>query len=85
MGQSTKLFAGLSCRMLVGWFLILWGVTFFFSAIYGFLDVAGSGFSIEFLIIEVLWDLADLAIAGILAILGFKVLGGDCFSFLSSP
>ena len=82
MGQSTKLFAGLSCRMLVGWFLILWGVTFFFSAIWGLLDL--SGYSVGFLIIEVLWDLAELAIAGVLAILVLKVLGGDCLSFLDS-
>lgn len=80
VGQSTKMFAGLSCRVLVGWFLILWGVTFFFSAIWGFFDL--SGYSIGYLVIEVLWDLADLAIAGILAILGLKVLGGECFSFL---
>jgi mannose/fructose/N-acetylgalactosamine-specific phosphotransferase system component IID len=68
--------------MLVGWFLILWGVTFFFSAIWGLLDL--SGYSVGFLIIEVLWDLAELAIAGVLAILGLKVLGGDCLSFLDS-
>ena len=82
MGQTTKMFAGLPCRMLVGWFLILWGMTFFFSAIWGLLDL--SGYSIGYLIIEVLWDLAELAIAAILAILGLKVLRGDCFSFLSS-
>ncbi len=38
MGQSTKMFAGLSCRMLVGWFLMFWDVTFFFSAIWGCCD-----------------------------------------------
>jgi hypothetical protein len=79
MGQTAKMFEGLPCRMLIGWFLILWGLTFFFSAIYGFLDVSGGGYSAGFLIIEVLWDLVDLAIAGILAILGLKVLGGKCF------
>ncbi len=47
-----------------------------------FLDL--SGYSIGYLIVEVLWDLAELAIAGILAIFGLKVLGGDCFSFLDS-
>jgi hypothetical protein len=80
MGETTKMFEGLPCRMLVGWFLILWGVTFFFSAIYGFLDIFEGYYSTGYLIIEVLWDLADLAIAGILAILGLKVLRGDCFS-----
>ena len=81
MGQSTKMFAGLSCRVLVGWFLILWGVTFFFSSVWSLVDL--SGYSIGYLIIEVLWDLAELAIAGILAVLGLKVLGGDCFGFLN--
>jgi len=73
-----KMFEGQPCRMLVGWFLILWGATFFFSAIWGFLDVAGGGYSAGFLIIEVLWDLVDLALAGVLVILGVKVLSGDC-------
>jgi hypothetical protein len=80
MGQTTKMFEGLPCRMLVGWFLILWGLTFFFSAIWGFLDVGGGGYSAGYLIVEVLWDLADLLIAGILAVLGLKVLRGECFS-----
>jgi hypothetical protein len=80
MGETGKMFAGLPCRMLVGWFLILWGATFFFSAIYGFLDIFEGYYSVGYLIIEVLWDLADLAIAGILAVLGLKVLRGDCFS-----
>jgi hypothetical protein len=57
--------------MLIGWFLILWGLTFFFSAIWGLIDLGG--YSPGYLIIEVLWDLTELAIAGILAILGLKV------------
>ena len=81
MGGTVKMFEGLSCRMLVGWFLILWGLTFFFNGIWGLLGVIdGTGLSIGYLIIEVLWDLAYLAIAGILAILGLKVLRGECFS-----
>ncbi len=58
---------------LVAWFLILWGATFFFSAIWGFLDVSGGGYSAGYLIIEVLWDLADLGIAGVLIMLGLKL------------
>ena len=80
MGETGKMFEGLPCRMFVGWFLILWAATFFFSAIYGFLDIFEVSYSTGYLIIEVLWDLADLAIAGVLAVLGFKVLRGDCFS-----
>jgi hypothetical protein len=70
------MFEGLPCRMLIGWFLILWGLTFFFSAIWGLIDLGG--YSPGYLIIEVLWDLTELAIAGILGILGFKVLRGEC-------
>jgi hypothetical protein len=70
------MFEGLPCRMLIGWFLILWGLTFFFSAIWGLIDLGG--YSPGYLIIEVLWDLTELAIAGILAILGLKVLRGEC-------
>ena len=82
MGGTMKMFEGQPCRMLVGWFLILWGATFFFSAIWGFLDVAGGGYATGFLIIEVLWDLADLALAAVLVILGIKVLRGDCLKTL---
>ena len=78
-----EMFSGLPCRTLLGWFLILWGVTFFFSSIYGFLDVAGGGYSAGFLVIEVLWDLVELVISGVLAILGIKVLRGECFKTLS--
>ena len=82
MGQTTKMFAGLPCRTLVGWFLILWAATFFFSAIWGFMDVGGGYYSAGESVIEILWDLADLAIAGVLAILGLKVLRGECFRSL---
>jgi hypothetical protein len=77
MGETMKMFEGLPCRTLVGWFLILWGATFFFSGIWGLTDAFG--YSAGYAILEVLWDLADLAIAGILVILGLKVLRGDCF------
>jgi len=82
MGQTTKMFAGLPCRTLVGWFLILWAATFFFSAIWGFMDVGGGYYSAGESVIEILLDLADLAIAGVLAILGLKVLRGECFRSL---
>jgi hypothetical protein len=86
MGGTTKMFEGMPCRMLVGWFLIIWGITFFFNGIWGLLGILdGTGVSIAYLIIEVLWDLADLAIAGILAILGLKVLKGECFSAQLPP
>ena len=74
MGEGTKLFAGLPCRMLAGWFLILWAVPFFFSAIWGFMDVGSGYYGGGEAVIEILWDLADLGIAGVLGILGLKVL-----------
>jgi hypothetical protein len=77
LGETMKMFAGLPCRKLVGWFLILWGATFLFSAIWGFAGLLD--YSVGYLIIELLWDLADLGIAGVLVILGLKVLNGDCF------
>jgi hypothetical protein len=82
MGQTTKIFEGLPCRTLIGWFLILWAATFFFQAIWGFMDVGGGYYSAGESVIEILWDLADLAIAGVLAILGLKVLRGECFRSL---
>jgi hypothetical protein len=82
MGGNVKMFEGLPCRMLVGWFLILWGVTFFFGGIWGLIDIVDGYYSIGFAIIELLWDVADLALAGVLAILGLKVLRGDCFGNL---
>jgi hypothetical protein len=78
--MGGKMFEGLPCLMLIGWFLILWGVTFFFSGLWGLLDLAGGAeYSIEFLLLEVLWDLTDLGLAGILAVIGLKVLRGQCF------
>ena len=79
MGEGTKMFAGLPCRTLVGGFLILWAVTFFFSAIWGFIDVGSGYYGGGEAVIEILWDLADLGIAGVLGILGLKVLRGECF------
>ena len=79
MGEGTKMFAGLPCRMLVGWFLILWAVTFFFSAICGFMDVSGGYYDGGEAALEILWDLVDLGIAAVLGILGLKVLRGECF------
>ena len=81
MGQIAKLFEELSCRMLVGLFLVLWGVTFFLSGAYGFLDVSAGGYSGSFFIIEVLWNFSDLAISVVLFILGLKVLGRSCLSY----
>jgi len=85
MGGNMKIFEGVPCRMLIGLFLILWGLTFLFSGIWGLSDLISSNYSIGFALLEVLWDLTDLALAGVLAILGFKVLLGQCFSAQIPP
>ena len=58
---------------LIAWFLILWGATFFFSAISDFVWLAEGRTSGIDLAIDVLWDLADLGIAAILIMLGLKM------------
>jgi hypothetical protein len=76
MGTSMRdIVETLSKEKLVGYFLILWGATFFFNAISGLAYYAtyGSYFSAQ-MAFGVLSDLTGLAIAAILIILGLKVL-----------
>ena len=60
-------------KVLVAWFLILWGVSFFFSGLNGLLWVSEGYLSGAELVIEVLWDLTELALAAILIMLGRRV------------
>ena len=78
MGEPiTKTLENFGITKLVGYFLLLWAATFFFSAINGFLYVAeGYGSAIDILV-DGLWSLADLGCAAILAMLGFKILGNQ--------
>lgn len=73
----TKTIENFGITKLVGYFLLLWAATFFFSAINGFIYVAeGYGSAINILV-DGLWSLADLGCAAILAMLGFKILGNQ--------
>jgi len=76
MGTSIRdIVENLSKEKLVGYFLILWGATFFFNAISGLAYYAtySSYFSVQ-MAFSVLSDLTGLAIAALLIILGLKVL-----------
>jgi hypothetical protein len=70
----AKFAEGFSKNQLIGYFLILWALTFLFSAIYGFLDVADGYGSTISIVIDGLWSLADLGCAAVLGLLGVKFL-----------
>ena len=73
MGDPINDFAsGFSKNQLIGYFLILWAITFLFSAVYGFINLGDQ--SLFNMIIDGLWSLADVGIAGILVLLGVKTL-----------
>ena len=75
MGESiTKIVEDFSKNKLIGYFLILWGATFFFSAISSFIWLAegyGSGIDV---IVDGLWSLSEIGCAAILVMLGLKTL-----------
>ena len=76
MGTSIRdIVENLSKEKLVGYFLILWGATFFFNAISGLAYYAtyGGYFSAQ-MVFSILGDLTGLAIAALLIMLGLKVL-----------
>ena len=79
MWASTKSFLGsLTKEKLIGYFLILWGASFFFEAIVGFIEASYSyvgARAIASNYLGVLIDLIYLAIAAVLALLGLKFLG----------
>ena len=70
----TKFIDGFTKNQLIGYFLILWAVTFLFSAISGFAYLAGGQASLFDVILDGLWNLADLGAAAVLAMLGLKIL-----------
>ena len=75
LGESiTKIIDDFSKNQLIGYFLILWGATFFFSAMSSFVWLAkgyGSGIDI---IVEGLWALSEIGCTAILVMLGLKTL-----------
>jgi hypothetical protein len=75
MGEPiTKMIGGFSKNQLIAYFLILWALTFFFSAVSGFIWLAeGHGSTLD-LIVDGLWNLTEIGCAAILAMLGLKIL-----------
>ena len=65
---------GFTKNQLIAYFLMFWAATFFFSAISGFVWLAEGYASIVDVFVEGLWSLADLGCAGILVVLGIKIL-----------
>ena len=75
MGEAINdIVKNFSKNQLIGYFLLLWALTFLFSAISGFLWLAEGYASILDLILEGLWCLTKLGCAAVLAMLGFKIL-----------
>jgi len=77
MGTSIRdIVEKLSKEKLVGYFLILWGASFFFNAISGlayYATYSESYFSVQ-MAFNILSDLTGLAIAALLIMIGLKVL-----------
>ena len=75
MGTSIKnVVEKLSKEKIVGYFLILWGASFFFNAVSGLIYYAGSRYFSAQMAFGILSDLTSLAIAALLIILGLKIL-----------
>ena len=79
MWNSTKSFLdNLTKEKLVGYFLILWGASFFFEAIQGFILASYSyegARAIASNDLGILVDVIYLPIAAVLVLLGLKILG----------
>ena len=74
MGAVNDIAKDFSKNQLIGFFLILWAATFLFSALSGFVWLAEGHASIADIIIDGLWNLADLGCAAVLVLLGLKIL-----------
>jgi hypothetical protein len=74
MGAVNDIAKGFSKNQLIGYFLILWAATFFFSSLSGFVGAAEGYGSIADIIIDVLWSLVELGVTGVLVLLGLKIL-----------
>ena len=64
-------------NQLISYFLLLWAATFFFSSISGFTWMAAGHTSGIDIIIDGLWNLADLGCAAVLGMLGLKMLKAE--------
>ena len=70
----NELVSGFSKNELIGYFLVLWAVTFIFSAVSGFLWLAEGHGSIVDIAVDGLWNMSEIGCAVILLLLGFKIL-----------
>jgi hypothetical protein len=78
LGTLSEFIEQLSKHKLVGIFLLLWGLYFFFSALYGLYWVAtATYYDLAERTLAALQDIMGLGIAGVLALLGLKILGID--------
>ena len=70
----AKFIEGFTKNQLIAYFLLLWAATFFFSSISGFVWLTEGYASIADIIIDIPWNLVELAMAAVLAMLGLKIL-----------
>ena len=70
----AKFIEGFTKNQLIAYFLLLWAATFFFSALSGFIWLTEGYASIADIVIDIPWNLAELAMAAVLAMLGLKIL-----------
>jgi hypothetical protein len=79
MGEKTSILETFTKQKLFAYFLLLWGAYFFFNAISGLTYELGHTqfYGAAELALDVLVDLIGLGIGAVLAMLGFKVLGGN--------
>jgi hypothetical protein len=79
LGTLNDFIETLTKRKLVGIFLVLWALYFFFGALYGFYWAASSFGGYYFDIVEfllcVLQDIVALLVAAVLLFIGLKILG----------
>ena len=60
-------------NQLIGYFLLMWGLTFLFSSLSGFEWLVRYGSGIDW-IIDGLWNLTEIGCAAVLGMLGLKIL-----------
>jgi hypothetical protein len=72
--EITKFVAGFTKNQLIAYFLMFWAATFFFGAISTFMWLAEGHASTVEVIIDGFYSLAKLGCAGVLVMLGVKIL-----------
>lgn len=70
----TKFAEKFTKNQLIAYFLILWAATFLFSSLSGFVWLTEGYATAADFILDIPWNLAELGIAAVLAMLGLKIL-----------